>query len=35
MIEKKCYCGSSKTFEECCELFILGDQKAPTALALM
>ncbi|SHM99194.1 YchJ family protein [Flavobacterium xinjiangense] len=35
MIEKKCYCGSSKTFEECCELFILGDQKAPTALSLM
>ena len=35
MIEKKCYCDSSKTFKECCELFINGNQKAPTALALM
>jgi SEC-C motif-containing protein len=35
MIEKECYCGSSKIFEECCALYINGTQKAPTALALM
>ena len=35
MIEKKCYCGSKKSFQECCEPFINGTQKAPTALALM
>lgn len=35
MIEKKCYCGSTKSFQECCELFINGTKKVPTALALM
>lgn len=35
MIKKRCYCGSLKTFEECCEPFINGNQKASTALALM
>lgn len=31
----KCYCGSSKPFESCCDRYISGAQKAPTALALM
>lgn len=35
MIEKKCYCGSPRKFQDCCEPFINGAQKAPTALALM
>jgi SEC-C motif-containing protein len=35
MIQKKCYCGSLKNFADCCEPFINGNQKAPTALALM
>jgi SEC-C motif-containing protein len=35
MTQKKCYCGSSKPFELCCNLYINGAQKAPTALALM
>jgi SEC-C motif-containing protein len=35
MTSKQCYCGASKTFEECCEIFITGVQKAPTAEALM
>jgi SEC-C motif domain protein len=30
-----CYCGSSKKFENCCEIFIKGTQKPATALALM
>jgi SEC-C motif-containing protein len=32
---ENCYCGSDKTFESCCNLYISGAQKAPTALALM
>jgi SEC-C motif-containing protein len=32
---KKCYCGSSEPFESCCNRYINGTQKAPTALALM
>jgi SEC-C motif-containing protein len=35
MIQKECYCGSQKGFKECCEPFINGTKKAPTALALM
>ncbi|QKJ63678.1 YchJ family protein [Flavobacterium sp. M31R6] len=35
MISKKCYCGSSESFESCCNLYISEVQKAPTALALM
>ena len=35
MASKKCYCGSSESFESCCGLFISGVQLAPTALALM
>lgn len=35
MSQKECYCGSQKVFQECCEPFIKGVQKAPTALALM
>ena len=35
MIQKECYCGSQKSFQECCETFINYTQKAPTALALM
>lgn len=30
-----CYCGSSKTFENCCKIYIKGIQKPPTAEALM
>ena len=35
MISHNCYCGSDKSFESCCNLYINGAQKAPTALALM
>ena len=30
-----CYCGSDLSFENCCEPYIKGIQKAPTAEALM
>lgn len=30
-----CYCGSGKTFENCCEVYIKETQKPPTAEALM
>ena len=30
-----CYCGSSDTFENCCEIYIKGIQKPATAEALM
>ncbi len=30
-----CYCGSSKTFENCCKIYIKGIQKPETAEALM
>ena len=30
-----CYCKSNKPFSECCEPYILGIQKAPTAECLM
>jgi SEC-C motif-containing protein len=32
---KNCYCNSNKPFSECCEPYILGNQKAPTAESLM
>lgn len=32
---QNCYCGSGKSFSECCEPYILGKLKAPTAEALM
>jgi len=35
MIGKNCYCGSDKPFDLCCNLYISGLEKAPTALALM
>nr|WP_315177075.1 YchJ family metal-binding protein [uncultured Flavobacterium sp.] len=35
MTKIKCYCGSQKNFDECCEPFIDGTEKAPTALELM
>lgn len=35
MTLKKCYCGSLKSFEECCEPIIKGIQKAATAEILM
>lgn len=35
MMSKNCYCGSDKSFESCCNLYIGGVEKAPTALALM
>ena len=31
----KCYCGSHKIFQDCCEPIIKGIQKAPTAQSLM
>ena len=30
-----CPCGSEVNFEECCEKYFMGDEKAPTAEALM
>ena len=30
-----CFCNTSKPFSECCEPYILGHQKAPTAETLM
>lgn len=30
-----CYCGSSKTFENCCKIYIKGIQKPATAEGLM
>lgn len=35
MTSKNCYCGAAKLFESCCDVYIKGTQKAPTALALM
>lgn len=32
---KNCYCGSSETFENCCEIYIKGIQKPATAEILM
>ena len=32
---KDCYCGSSTSFNECCEKFIDSSQNAPTPEALM
>jgi SEC-C motif-containing protein len=32
---KNCYCNSNKIFTECCEPYILGNQKVPTAESLM
>lgn len=31
----QCYCGSGKNFNNCCEPYIQGTFKAPTAQALM
>jgi SEC-C motif-containing protein len=30
-----CFCGSAISFQDCCQKYIDGTQKAPTALALM
>jgi len=35
MTRINCCCGSKKFFQECCEPYINGTQKAPTAEALM
>jgi SEC-C motif-containing protein len=35
MNTNNCYCGGPKKFQECCELYIRGIQKAPTAEVLM
>ena len=35
MTTLKCYCGSLKEFSQCCEVYINGIKKAPTAEALM
>lgn len=32
---QNCYCGSGKSFSECCQPYIFGIKKAPTAEALM
>lgn len=32
---KLCYCNSQKSFKDCCEPYIKGIEKAPTAQALM
>jgi SEC-C motif-containing protein len=32
---KICYCGNQMTFENCCQLYIDGTKKTPTAEALM
>ena len=32
---QNCHCGSQKSFSECCEIFIKGTEKAPTAEKLM
>jgi SEC-C motif-containing protein len=34
-MSKICYCGSSNSYKECCEKFIISSQNAPTAEALM
>ena len=34
-MKNSCYCGSEKTFSNCCEPFILGKENAPTAEKLM
>ena len=31
----QCYCGSGKNYDGCCELYIKGTLKVPTAEALM
>lgn len=33
--EGNCFCGSTTVFRDCCQKYIDGIQKAPTALALM
>ena len=35
MITNKCYCGSNKNFQNCCEPIIKGFQKAHSAESLM
>lgn len=30
-----CFCGSANIFQDCCQKYIDGNEKAPTALALM
>ncbi|MET0759575.1 MAG: YchJ family metal-binding protein [Flavobacterium sp.] len=35
MIKENCFCGSQITFQECCEPYIKGIRKAPTAETLM
>ncbi|MEN2488556.1 YchJ family metal-binding protein [Flavobacterium sp. B11] len=35
MENKKCFCDTGLPFENCCELYLSGNQKAPSALALM
>lgn len=31
----KCYCGSGNKFSDCCQPYIIGTKKAPTAEVLM
>ncbi len=30
-----CYCGTNKPFENCCQIYLTGAKKAPTAETLM
>jgi len=34
-LQNLCYCGSQKIFSSCCEPYLKGIEKAPTAEALM
>nr|WP_316635074.1 YchJ family metal-binding protein [uncultured Flavobacterium sp.] len=35
MENKKCFCDTGLSFNDCCGLYLESNQKAPTALALM
>ncbi|MBS7256529.1 hypothetical protein KHA98_21350 [Flavobacterium branchiicola] len=35
MESNKCFCDTGLDFENCCNLYLSGNQKAPSALALM
>lgn len=32
---QNCYCGSNKSFDSCCNMYVSGIEKAPSALTLM
>ena len=35
LMENKCFCDTGLLFKDCCGLYLEGNQKAPSALALM